>query len=489
MADVIGRKSAASLAILSFGFVACSVYDESLLSSGMSSSTSSNASAGSGGTGGMGTGGTAAVGPGSTSTGGGSSGCSAAADCPGQDGECQTITCDGGVCGVSNAAAGTMLAAQTAGDCLLAVCDGQGGITSMNDDADVPDDGKVCTVDACASGASKHTPKAAGSPCSEGGGKVCSALGACVECAHAADCASVACDTQTGKCIDAGCSDGVKNGSETDIDCGGSCAACAFGKICGSNIDCVSQLCKAMTCAESCFDGVQNNGESDVDCGGANCAPCAAGKTCVTGTDCATSTCAAGTCSCGDGHLVISEVRTRGAAGAFDEFVELYNPTSCDVALDTTWILDVRSNSVASYTKRWTGAVGQMVPAHGHFLIVGPSYAQMPAKDASLSSGITDAASLVLKQNLMTIDAVCFGYNMATLAVFTAVGSTYVCEGTPVSNLPHNDTTNGSSNADASLDRKPGGGSGNGTDSGDSAKDFQPLTPASPQSSASAPTP
>ncbi|HVJ21963.1 MAG TPA: carbohydrate-binding protein [Polyangiaceae bacterium] len=45
------------------------------------------------------------------------------------------------------------------------------------------------------------------------------------------------------------CSDGVKNGNETGVDCGGSCAACA-----------------------NCADGIQNQGETGVDCGG----PCAA---------------------------------------------------------------------------------------------------------------------------------------------------------------------------------------------------------------------
>ncbi|MBX3204529.1 MAG: DUF1554 domain-containing protein [Labilithrix sp.] len=36
------------------------------------------------------------------------------------------------------------------------------------------------------------------------------------------------------------CSDGVANGNETDVDCGGSCAPCARGKLCGGSSDCVA---------------------------------------------------------------------------------------------------------------------------------------------------------------------------------------------------------------------------------------------------------
>jgi hypothetical protein len=84
------------------------------------------------------------------------------------------------------------------------------------------------------------------------------------------------------------------------------------------------------------------------------------------------------------------------------------------------------------------------------------------------------------------VDAVCYYYADAQLAAFDA---TYVCEGKPVSNLPHNDTTGAGSNADVSLERKPGGAAGNCTDSGDNAADLATSTPATPLSSGSAPTP
>ena len=50
------------------------------------------------------------------------------------------------------------------------------------------------------------------------------------------------------------CTDGIQNGDETGIDCGGSCAPC--------------------TVDPTCDDGIQNGDETGVDCGGSSCAPC-----------------------------------------------------------------------------------------------------------------------------------------------------------------------------------------------------------------------
>jgi hypothetical protein len=103
-----------------------------------------------------------------------------------------------------------------------------------------------------------------------------------------------------------GCSDGVKNGEESDVDCGGSvCTRCGIGRICGAPADCATATCAAGHCAPaaSCTDGVLDGTESDVDCGG-SCVPCAAGKKCGGPADCITnSTCTAGMCVCNTGFL------------------------------------------------------------------------------------------------------------------------------------------------------------------------------------------
>jgi hypothetical protein len=186
---------------------------------------------------------------------------------------------------------------------------------------------------------------------------------------------------------------------------------------------------------------------------------------------------------------VISEIRSRGAAGGSDEFVELYNPTGSAVTLDANWKLEGRSNSATSYGPRWAGT-GKVIPAHGHFLITtitgtGP-YSQSPAPDEALSSGITDATSLRLTNNGALVDAVCYAFDATSANVFTT-DTTYTCEGAPITTNPHNNST--TTNVDASIERKPGGTAGNCTDTGDNASDFIVQMPATPLDAASAPTP
>jgi hypothetical protein len=123
--------------------------------------------------------------------------------------------------------------------------------------------------------------------------------------------------------------DGVKNDSETDIDCGGALLAggltnpasdgappCAHGKACALGADCASGVCNtngdsggppidcpagAMACVcqlPSPTDGVKNGGETDVDCGGGTtpgsdgAPPCAPMMHCKASTDCASLVCA-----------------------------------------------------------------------------------------------------------------------------------------------------------------------------------------------------
>ncbi len=46
----------------------------------------------------------------------------------------------------------------------------------------------------------------------------------------------------------------------------------------------------------TCTDGIKNGSETDVDCGGGVCPKCKDGNTCVVATDCTTNTCSAGVC-------------------------------------------------------------------------------------------------------------------------------------------------------------------------------------------------
>jgi hypothetical protein len=89
--------------------------------------------------------------------------------------------------------------------------------------------------------------------------------------------------------------DGVKNGDETDVDCGGSKApACADTKGCLVKADCTSGVCTNKICqAPTSTDGVQNGNETGIDCGGTSTgAPkCPAGMGCLTNADCANVAC------------------------------------------------------------------------------------------------------------------------------------------------------------------------------------------------------
>ena len=112
------------------------------------------------------------------------------------------------------------------------------------------------------------------------------------------------------------CSDDVKNGDETDIDCGGpSCQVCSIGKGCLSNTDCLNDSCLSGRCSDpneypSCSDKVKNGGESDIDCGGLCPTRCPLGAECILGTDCASTACVNDICqnpTCTDGYKNGSE--------------------------------------------------------------------------------------------------------------------------------------------------------------------------------------
>ena len=63
------------------------------------------------------------------------------------------------------------------------------------------------------------------------------------------------------------CNDGKKNGSETDVDCGGSCKRCALDKTCNTRDDCTTALCVDGGCKEPA-----NQAECGLDTDGSPCA-------------------------------------------------------------------------------------------------------------------------------------------------------------------------------------------------------------------------
>ena len=93
----------------------------------------------------------------------------------------------------------------------------------------------------------------------------------------------------TGDCVTARCADGVHDGDETDVDCGGSCGTCAIGKLCAVATDCASGFCSASTCAAkppgmTCNDNAQ--------CGSGICGANGQGNCCAAACTAGSGTCA-----------------------------------------------------------------------------------------------------------------------------------------------------------------------------------------------------
>lgn len=455
------RTCLASCLALVASLVGCDVYDPSLLTGGSGEGGAGNGGAPS--TGGQG-------GEGGTVT------CQTPDECPGADTECGTRVCEGGKCGFANVASeGTAVAEQTPGDCIRSECDGNGHVIGVPDDADLPVDNVDCTGDLCAEGVPSN-PIVEG-PCNDGG-VVCNALGNCVACIDGSTCTSGIC-TESFMCASASCSDTTQNNMETDLNCGGpNCPGCAVGQSCLIDGDCLSNACSdGFLCEASCTDGILNQTESDVDCGGP-CVDCTFGQDCNLNGDCETGNCGGGgTCTCApnNGVLLISEVRSRGPAGAGDDFVELYNPGTTSVTLSSAWTIESRSESAASYDVRFTGG-GQVVPPNRHFLVASGPYSGAATPDAALVSGIADEVSVVLKNGTNVVDAVCYQCGTNNF-------SSHTCEGTAVT------IVGCSNNVSRSVERLPGGGFGNCVDTDDNAADFVELTPSSPQNLASPATP
>jgi len=89
------------------------------------------------------------------------------------------------------------------------------------------------------------------------------------------------------------CDDGIQNGDETDIDCGGHCDRCDLTNKCIEDDDCYSGFCNSSNkCAKPlCDDGIQNGDETDIDCGGSECSECEVGEDCKKDSDCKSGEC------------------------------------------------------------------------------------------------------------------------------------------------------------------------------------------------------
>ncbi len=196
--------------------------------------------------------------------------------------QCASRTCEGGLCA---APAGKTCGVGTP----VATCaDGEGCELDKDCSSGFCDAAKCATPPAASHADGKRNSGETGVDC---GGSV-KATQPCPDgegCIDSADCVGTC---NAGTCGPAGPTDGKKNNGETDVDCGGPNAPpCATGKGCATGKDCVDTYCADATkkCTAPRYDdGVQNGTETDVDCGGtgAGMKKCAEGLLCGVDADC-----------------------------------------------------------------------------------------------------------------------------------------------------------------------------------------------------------
>jgi hypothetical protein len=184
--------------------------------------------------------------------------CGVACALPNAASSCAGGTCALGACAPGfancngNAADGCETSLATATDC------GACGVACALANATSTCAGGACALVACAPGFHDCDGNPANgcepAPCGNGG-----------HCGAGSDCASAVCTG--GLCAAPSCGDGVKNGGETGVDCGGACAACPP--------PCTPEVCDGV---DSDCDGVIDNGNPG---GGVACnsGPCGAGIT------------------------------------------------------------------------------------------------------------------------------------------------------------------------------------------------------------------
>ena len=152
-------------------------------------------------------------------------------------------------------------------------------------------------------------------------------------CSDDSDCnVGMQCDTKTSKCVDI-----PQQTCKTTADC-------KDGLVC----DTESKHCIAPEpTPDACTNGKLDAGETDIDCGG-SCPACANGKKCQNDSDCTSGTCIAHTCTTSDcinataESIEISEVFTNPIADKKMEhtasnqqkFIELHNTTASQIRLD-----------------------------------------------------------------------------------------------------------------------------------------------------------
>jgi hypothetical protein len=239
--------------------------------------------------------------------------------------------------------------------------------------------GQVCIMGACG-------PCNTGEDCASGQG---CAKGVCGPCGSTSDCPAkqVCLEKKCGPCgasnqclggkacvngdCVCSCNNGVKDGAETDVDCGTFCAPCGTGLTCVVGGDCASGVCSGSKCAASC----------------ANAAECASGQDCVAGACTTVGTACSGPKgkSCKDLHaknLGSDGVNCIGSGASGFEVV-------CDMTVDGGgWTLALASDGVGDQTKLPTKLVDLTTPGWSNAAAIVPDATQLRFTGKNPNSGL-----------------------------------------------------------------------------------------------------
>ena len=208
---------------------------------------------------------------------------------------------------------------------------------------------------------------------------------------------------------EASCIDGLLNGNETDVDCGGNCPDCDVGEICFVNEDCLSDYCNG-TCQiimVECNDGIDNDGDGSVDLSDGGCLSssdddesncgdnvCETAENCpIDSVGCSDNACFEPTCDNGCGEVQLIDLIDE---SCFGNFGCGYQECSCSGYGDEC-ALNTRTIFVSDNI--WDGNLGGLIGAD--------EKCQQSATDAGLpgnwkawlSNSTTSASSRLIHSN------------------------------------------------------------------------------------------
>lgn len=167
--------------------------------------------------------------------------------------------------------------------------------------------------------------------------------------------------------------------------------------------------------------------------------------------------------------IMISEFRTRGPNGGNDEFIELYNLSTSPVNIGGWKIKGSNNTGGGTTTPRATIPANTILNPGCYYLLTNstsPSYSGSVPGNQTYGTGVTDDGGI----------AVTTGSDIIVDQVGMHTGSAFK-EGSILTPL--------TTNVNRGYERKPGGTSGNGTDTDNNSSDFQLLTPSNPQNTSS----